>query len=263
MPGSTVTPTSARAPVGYQGSVTVTFNVGAPGTGVLTLSASGNAGDNGSYNVTVLSNGPVISLAAHDGDYRDVTKCVAACFDAVAGYSTPSYFSWDAPHSVQLVYRSSQAYATGVIQLNAWDTTTVHPVKMSLQLKHLSGTSVTFTNNSTELFFACDSTGGAIACDSTWNRLAGQFADSTLNTNDSLFTAVVRSYRADNSFKENDVPVRIFALNERNSPFGAGWTIAGFQHLYTQLDGTVVISEGNGSIALFTGGCGGNGCAFI
>ncbi len=240
------------------GTVTATYSVGAGGTGRLTVSASGRiggAGDDGYYNVTVPYNGPAVSLAPHDGDYRDVTKCVAACFDAVAGYSTPPYFSWDAPHSVHLVYRSSQAYPTGVVQVNAWDTTAVHPVKMSLQLKRQSGASMTFTNNSTELFFACDSTGGAIACDSTWNRLAGQFADSTLPTSDSLFTAVVRSYRADNSFKENDVPVRVFVVNERNSPFGAGWTIGGFQHLYTQLDGTVVITEGNGSIALFTNGC--------
>jgi len=233
-------------------NVTATYNVGAPGGGTLTLNATGNASDNGSFNVTVPSNGPVISLAPHDGDYRDVTKCVASCFDAVAGYATPPYFSWDSPHSVQLVYSSAQARPMGVVQVNAWDTTSVHPTKMSLMLKRQSGASVTFRNDSTELFFACDSTGGAFTCDSTGNRLAAQFYDSTLGTSDSAYTLVIRSYRVDQSFRDNKVPVRVFIVDESGSPFGAGWSVAGFQHLLTQLDGTIVITEGNGSIALFT-----------
>jgi len=251
-------PTSSTLPAGYSVVVTATYSVGSPGTGTVKLTAQGVSVGQGTYFITVPSNGPIISLAPHDGDYRDVTKCVANCFDAVAGYATPPYFSWDAPHSVQLVYRSAQAHPMGVVQVNAWDTTTVHPVKMSVQLKRSSGALVPFRNGSTELFFACDSTGGAVSCDSTWNRLAAQFYDSTLTTSDSAYTVVIRSYRADQTFRENNTPARIFIVNESASPFGAGWSIAGVQHLLTQPDGTIIITEGNGSIALFTpiGSCG-------
>jgi len=246
-----VSPTSANAPVGYDGTVTVTFNVGGPGTGVLTLSASGNVGDNGSYNVTILSNGPVVSTNPTNGDYRNVAKCVENCFDAVASYTTPPYFSDDVPHSVQLVYRSAQAHPLGMVQVDAVDTSSVQPVKMSIQLKRSDGTSVTFTSGSTEIFYSWVSH----PADGNVNRLAAQFdsGGSGLATGAHNYTAVVRSYRSDGSFRENDVPVRVLIANEASSPFGAGWSIAGFQQLHPQ-SGGVVITEGDGSVAYFARG---------
>jgi RHS repeat-associated protein len=249
--GVSLNPTSSTLPAGFSVSVTATFSVGAPGTGVVSLSAQGVSFNSGSYNVTVPSNGDSISTLPTNGDYRDVTKCVANCFDKVVNYTTAPYFSADLPHSVQLVYRSSQAHPMGVVQLDAKDTSSVNPVKMSIQLKRSDGTSVTFTNGSTEIFYSWVSH----PADGNINRLAAQFDSSGgLATGAHNYTAVVRSYRSDGSFRENSVPVRILIANEATSAFGAGWSMVGLQRGYLQADGSVVITEGNGSVAYFTRG---------
>ncbi len=255
--GVTLDKTGAVAPVGYHGTVTATFAAGTLGTAVLTLSAAGNASDQGSFTIVVKS--PVISLDPHDGDYRDVTKCVASCFEAVAGYSTPSYFSWDTPRSIQLLYRSAQAKPMGLVQVDVRDTSHTNPVKLSIRLQNAQGAFVTFTNNSTELFYAWT----AHPADSNVNRLAAQFDATALATGAYTYTLAVRTYRADNSFTEYTGPIRVLVVNEAASPFGAGWSIAGFQHLYTPADGSLAITEGNGSMAVFTPppNCG-SGCTF-
>jgi len=241
---TSVSPTSVSLSAGWTRTVTVTYGVGAVGTtGILRLFAIGQGSDDqGSYNVTALSNGPVISLAPHNGVYRAVAKCALDCLDMVAGYSTPPYFSRDIPHSVQLVYRSAQAKPMGMVQVDATDTTTVPPVKMSILLKRSDGTFVTFVNGSTELFYAWGT--GA-------NRLAAQFDASSLATGAYVYTVVIRSWRSDGTFRENNVSVRLLILNETNSPFGAGWSIVGLQRLYPQADGGLVITGGDGSIAYF------------
>ncbi|HYL55349.1 MAG TPA: RHS repeat-associated core domain-containing protein [Gemmatimonadales bacterium] len=164
------------------------------------------------------------------------------------------------PRSVRLNYRSAQAHAMGLIQLDAADTSSVNPVKMSIQLRAFpQGPFVTFTNGSTEMFYTWTSH----PADGNVNRLAAQFDASSLVTGAYKYTALVRSYRSDGSFRENDVPVRILIVNEANSPFGAGWSIAGFQRGYLQADSSVVITEGNGSIAYFVPGttsCNGTIC---
>jgi YD repeat-containing protein len=53
------------------------------------------------------------------------------------------------------------------------------------------------------------------------------------------------------TFEEATVPVRVLILNERASPFGAGWSLLGLQRIYAQPDGSVVIAEGDGSVAYF------------
>jgi len=200
--------------------------------------------------VSVAVNGPVVSTVQTNGDYRDVSKCIAECFDAVASYTTPPYISADVPHSVPLVYRSAQAHPMGVVQVDARDTSSVSPVRMSLQLYTPQGTWVTFTNGSTEIFYNWVSH----PADGNVNRLAAQFDASGLATGAYNYTAVVRSYRSDGGFVETDLPARVLIANEAASPFGAGWSIAGLQRGYLQTNNGVVITEGNGSIAYFARG---------
>src|SRR5207245_3568103 len=153
-------------------TVSVTYAVGSVG-GNLDLRATSTVTDLGWYVVTAAIDGPVVSQLPHNGDYRDVTKCVVGCFDAVASYSMQPYFSQDVPRSVQLVYRSSQAHPMGFVQVDATDTNSVTPVLMSILLKRSDGTFVTFTNGSTELYYRWAA--GA-------NRLAAQFDASNLAT---------------------------------------------------------------------------------
>jgi RHS repeat-associated protein len=230
---------------------TVTYSVGAPGVGVLTLNVYYGSGYSwGTYNVTALGPRPVVQVLERFQGTRQVTKCVADCFDALVGYGTRPYYSQDMPHSIQLVYRSSVAYPMAFVSVGAWDTSSVHPRKMSLRLKRSDGTFVTFTNGLTETFFACDSAGGYIACDSSSNRLAAQFNASSMSTGLSYYTVLVRTYRADESFFETQDSVYLLVENQANSPFGAGWMMAGYQRLYT-VSTSLVITDGNGSIGYF------------
>jgi len=231
--------------------VNVSYNVGAPGSGYVRLWAEGSgAFDSGTWDVLVMQPGPVISLLDYNQGYRDATRCVADCFDAVASYTTPPYYSTDIPRSVQLVYRSSHAHPIAFVNIGAWDTTAASPVKMSIQLKDAQGVNVAFTNGSTEFFFTCPSTGGYYACDSTSNRLAVQFDASNKPTGAYPYTLIVRSYGQDSTFGESQTAIRVLVDNEVNSPFGAGWTIAGYQRMYFAGDSRV-ITEGNGSIGFF------------
>ncbi len=242
----------------YGQDITINFSTGSPWTGTISLTAQGNGRtDTGSFNLGLNSYGPVVSTLPTNGDYRDVTKCAANCFDGVASYSTPPYYSQDVPRSVQLNYRSSQAHPMGVVLVDAVDTSTVPPVTMSIQLYSPQGTQVTFTNNSREIFDSCRSH----PADGNVNRLAAEFDASSLSTGAYNYIAVVRSHRSDGSFVETDVWVRILIANEVNSPLGAGWSIPGFQHGYLQSDGSVVITEGNGSIAFFA--IGGKTCGAV
>jgi RHS repeat-associated protein len=256
--GITLNKTTASLNPGLSTKVVATYSVTTIGTGRLTLTASASIGgedDSGFYNVNVTS--PVISLDPHNGDYRDVTKCVASCFDAVAGYNTPPYVSWDTPRSVQLVYRSAQAKPMGLVQVDVRDTSHTNPVKLSIRLKDAQGAFVSFTNGATELFY----TWTAHPADSNVNRLAAQFDASGLVTGAYNYTLVARTYRADASFTEYTNPIRVLVVNESTSSFGAGWSLSGFQHAYLQTgDSSLVITEGNGSIGYFArvscaGGC--------
>lgn len=237
--------------------VYVTFSVGAVGNPYelesVTLAREGYAEQSGSFYVYIEPHGPAISLADHQTS-RDVSKCVADCFDAVASYSTPAYYSLDQPRSVQLVYRSSLARPMGFVSVRAWDTTAVYPTKMSIKLKRADGTFETFTNGSQEFFFACSSAGGNYACDSTTNRLAVQFDASTKPTGAYDYTLIVRSHRASGTppFYETTTTVRVLIQNESSSPFGAGWTVAGYQRVHF-VGWDVVITDGNGSISFFAG----------
>lgn len=246
--GVTLSQTSASLAAGAWTTVTATYSVTTIGTGRLTLTASATTGsesDNGYYNVNVSS--LVLSLAPHNGDYLDVTKCVAGCFDATAGYSAAPYVSWDRLHSVQLIYRYTQAAPQGLVQVNMRDTSSTPDTTMSIRLKDSHGAYVTFAGGSTEIFYAWT----AHPADSNVNRLAAVFDATPLPTGAYNDTVVVRAYKRDGSFLEYGAPVRILIVNEAGSPFGAGWSIVGFQRLYLQADGSVVITEGNGSIAYF------------
>lgn len=234
---------------GLTKNITVTYSTSAPQLGTLNLKATGSGGnDTGYFRITVQdSTGPTsssisINSAPQNGEYLDVSRCVASCFDAVLSYSTPAYLSLDISRGVALVYRSAQAKLLGVVQVDATDTSTSQPIKMSIRLKRPDGSFVTFTTGSTEIFYQ---TGPGA------NRLAAQFDATAFATGAYKYTAVARSWFAGGSFNEATAPVRVFIVNETASPFGWGWSLVGLEKLYFQSDGSVVLVEGNGSAALF------------
>ena len=99
--------------------VQVTYSTYSPGTGTPLLYAfcdSCSFSYQGGPSITVQGGGPLLLTLPTNGDYRDVSKCVANCFDAVASYSTAPYYSADVPRSVQLTYRSAQVHPMGVVR---------------------------------------------------------------------------------------------------------------------------------------------------
>jgi RHS repeat-associated protein len=240
--------------------VDVVISTGAPQIGRVSLTAWGAGGSDGGYSTITVqdsssqptSSSISINPTSHNGDYRDVKKCLASCFDASVSATTAPYFSMDAPRSVTLLYRSSQAKPMGFVQVDATDNTSPAPDTMSIRLKRPDGSWVTFTNGSPEIFYI----GG-----SGTSRLAAQFDASSLATGVNRYTVVARSWR-DGSFQEATYPIRVLITNEQNSPFGWGWSIPGFQQLYVQTDGSVVITEGDGSIGFFEIDVCGSACLF-
>lgn len=232
-------------------NVTVTYDVGAEGAGTITVERSGYGCDQcGTADITILGvHGPMITIPDYHDRMRDVTRCVVDCFDAVASYSTPPYFSNDQPRSVQLLYRSSLARPNVFLNIAAWDTTATYPLKMSVRLHDAAGFPLNFTNGAPEFFFSCPQS-GYLACDSTSNRLGVQLANSAFNTGAYTYTLIVRSHRSGGTFVESSRKIRLVVRNESASPFGAGWFVGGYQRLHTYGD-SLLITDGNGGIGFF------------
>jgi len=161
----------------------------------------------------------------------------------VLSYATPAYTSLDAARSVTLTYSRAQATAVATVQVDATDISVEAPSKMSLLLRRPDQTWVTFTNNSTEVFFQ-SGTGTT--------RLAAQVDMSGLSTGAYDYTVVVRSWWADGSFLESTSPIELLVLRENLSPYGYGWSIAGLQRV-TPTSAGAVVTNGDGSVAFFAG----------
>lgn len=185
---------------------------------------------------------PVISTSPYNGENRDVSFCVAQCFDVVQGYATPAYISMDTPRSATLVYRSSQADPRPVVQVDARDDSPTPASKMSIGLKRPDGSWVNLTSGATEVYYQ-RGTGDS--------RMAAQFDASILATGAYDYTVVVRSWWPDGTMREATSALKVLILNEKDSEFGWGWSLAGLERVYEQVDGAVVLTGGNGSISRF------------
>ncbi len=163
-------------------------------------------------------------------------------FDAVLAHTTPAYVSLDQPRAVTLLYSSAQAEPRPLVQVDATPAAGEVPEKLSISLRDASGTRVRLANGSTENFYAAGS--------GQTQRLAAQLDASALPTGAYTYTVAVRSWQG-RRFAEASAPVRVLVVNERQSPFGAGWSLPGLQRLHVQADSSVVITEGDGSAAYF------------
>lgn len=225
---------------------TATYDVGSPGIGTITVTAVHSMGsiDN---TLTVTIPQPtqplVLDLSPHNAENLSPAACVAGCFDARVGYTTPAYISLDVPRSVTLMHSQAQARAMGFVQVDVTDTTTTPGVKMSIRLRRPDSTWVTFTTGSQEIHYASGS--GP-------NRLAAQFDATALATGARDYRLHVRSWSSGGVLlRESSTPVRLLVLNEKDSEFGWGWSMPGLQRLYEQTDGAIVLTEGDGTIRRF------------
>lgn len=244
--------------------VYVSSTAGGIGTsGTLTLRATNGALaapanlDSASVPVNV-PYAPSVSGAAQNGEHRSAALCAVGCFDVHAAYSTPSYTSLDVERSLTLWYSSAQAAPIATVLMDMSDGSQPAPQKLSLQLNGPVGStahSVAFTNGSAELFFQYPTySPNALA---PLLRLAGQFDATSMATGAYSYTATLSSYWTSgldsNTIKSSTAAAGVLVVNERTSPYGAGWTVAGVQHVYSGTDSlSAVITDGAGDVAKFT-----------
>jgi RHS repeat-associated protein len=176
---------------------------------------------------------PVVSLSPHNLTFRDATQSASTL-----GYSTPAYVSRDAARSVTLMYSSGQAAPTGYVQVEVTDNSTDLPAKMSILVRNAQGAAVT-----NEIFYA-----GANGT----SRMAAQWDASSLATGAYDYSVVVRTYWSDGTYNEAAaVAARVLIVNERNSPYGSGWSVAGIPQIYNAQSGDFVVLEESGTVKYF------------
>jgi RHS repeat-associated protein len=250
----TRSPTSVFLPSGASTTITASFTGGAAaGTGTITLAAKNTSGttlasSSVSVTVTAAPTGPTVSTSPHRGDMRDVSQCVADCFEATLAYTTPAYISLDVPRSVTLLYRSGRAKPMGRLALDVSDGNTA-VTSFHLQLTDPNGSYLTFSNGTTSLFFTRNTASGHPT------RIVAEFDATSILTSAQLYTAYVTSYAGGTAGVTGSVAVRIIVVNDTDSPYGAGVDVVGLQRLSSNQTGGVVVTDGAGSASFFAGSC--------
>jgi RHS repeat-associated protein len=186
---------------------------------------------------------PVVSTAPMNEGYRRAALEALAGFENVITYTSPGFVFKDAPLDLTFVYRSGSAKPRILVQADVYPPAgAAAPDKYSMKVQLPGGAFATFLNtNTTEMFWT-----GATAT----RRLAGVIDASSMSTGAHDLTLLVRSHYG-LTVEEKSKTVRALVVNESNNPIGRGWSIAGFQHAYEQTDGSVLITEGDGSAIYF------------
>lgn len=242
---SSVSPASKQLANGASAPITVTYAVGAPGTGTFQLKAHGTQGpgtaaDSGSVSVTI--GVPIVALAGLRFDDQDLARCAVSCFQFGHAQSTVPYFSFGAPQAVALVYRQEHNVTQPFIHVDVQQPTGgTLPTKWWLQAT-LSGAQVTFANGETVLKFS----GGASQV-----RLGGQLNRVTgRNTGVYPLNITVTAEFAGGVTTQTVIPSSLTIVEDMSSPIAQGWTLGGVQHLYLQ-SGSPLATDGFGSAVYF------------
>jgi RHS repeat-associated protein len=247
---------AALAP-GQATPVTVNYTIAASGSGELRLTAVqtnvSTVTDSGSYQLSVAATPGTftIDLSPHNAENLNFSQ-----FSAELDYSTPSYVSFGAEHSVKLYYSSAQAAPSALVQVNVDDSSPAPPEQYSIRLYTLDGAPVLLTNGGYENFYR-----GAAGM----TRLAAQ-ADVPAGYPTGAYdlAVVVRKWRGGQVYAQSASPVRVLAVDERGSAVGPGWTIGSVQKIHVQGDGSLVVTSGLGSVHYYArpAGCG-TPCTFL
>jgi RHS repeat-associated protein len=203
---------------------------------------------NASLIAPTVSTAPSVSIAPQGLERRDVSLCIADCFESTLSYSTPAYVSRDVPRSVTLLYRSGRALPFGKVELDVTDATASTGWTFRLQLRDPSGTFVTFSNGTQAVYFARKSVGAT--------RVAAQFDASTIPTSARVYTAEVTSFDpAGTATGTTPVLLRVLIINDQASVFGAGVDVVGLQRMTFNQPSGVMVTDGTGSASFFYGSC--------
>jgi RHS repeat-associated protein len=189
------------------------------------------------FRYTATQAAPVLSLVPTNQDWL-----VRSPSEATAAYATPAYFSRDNARGVVLTYATGRASPVAFVQVDASDYSNTPPSQMTLWVLDSNGAKVTGLNGSTTNVY--------VSGNGT-SRLGLRFSTASLPTGVYSYTAVVRSYWPDGSFQETSSPVRVMVVNDYDSPYGAGWYVAGLQRIFGQANSNLLVDNGDGTVGFF------------
>lgn len=239
-----VNPASLALAGGTQATVSVSYNVGAAGSGQLWVRAAGSASDTGHYVITI--GAPVVDASPYNWAKQDYGRCAEACFAATYAQGTVPYVSRDAPRNVVLVYNGDRLNPKPFVHVNVSpDPGTAAPSEYRLQVK-VNGAFVTFVNGEQLLRFAYP---GAFPA-----RIGGQWTSALATGSYPMEIHVTGLYGA--VLRTNVTTTTLIQVNETTAPIAKGWTLGGIQRAFTTSAG-VLITEGDGSAVHFTSAGGG------
>ncbi|HEX6041486.1 RHS repeat-associated core domain-containing protein [Longimicrobium sp.] len=181
-----------------------------------------------------------INTSVHRVEARNLATC-DGCSETVMTYSIPAWSSVDRENTVTLFYSTHQADPRGFVDVEVNDTGTDPAPTMTMQVQDALGALVTLDNGTTTQHYR---TGAGIS------RLAASWPAADKATGMYTYTLIIRSLWPDGDSRESRATVKVPIVNEQNSPFGVGVTIAGYERVHAQADGAL-ITDGAGGIQWF------------
>jgi YD repeat-containing protein len=231
------------------------YAVGAAGTahkGTLVAKAtSGAVSDTGYVVVPIRVPGaPIVNFTYWLDSLQPLDRCAASCFAAVYSQSTVPYFTLDAARGVTLVYHGDRMGANTFVLLDVQPDVAfgTNPSEYKLGIK-FGSIQYPFVNGDTILRFLYPTSNGTQP-----HRLGGQFkTDSISNFGHGVvfpmeIQVTSRISGTDYTYRH---ATRYLSVNEVVSPIARGWTVAGVQRAWIQSDGSLMITDGTGSVVYF------------
>ncbi|HEX5438979.1 MAG TPA: RHS repeat-associated core domain-containing protein [Gemmatimonadaceae bacterium] len=255
------TPSASQVTLGGNASTTVSVSYVASlagGSGTVGLKAthirSGAVTSSATAPVAEDRTPAVVATDVYSLDYDNTALCAVSCFNATASYTTPAYTSLDIARAVTLSYSSATAAPRPVVQVGVTDPSATPADQYIVQLKEPDGNFLSFANGANAMVFATGDTA---------EQLAVQL-DPTAPPATKAYpvTLIVTSrWTVDTVTEEALVPLRLLVDNEQASPYGAGWSIAGLQHL-TFTGDSILLTDGTGSAYYFQPPSCPSGCSY-
>ncbi len=243
-PAAAITlPNSDNLPVG---AFTDIWSVD-PVTGIGTIVGVGTVATAGTITGTVPTGGLVFAVprppavvAAADENADNRRPTTLADGNLFMSISLPSYRSLEQDRSQTFVYNSTSAAPTPIVAAEITfpaDSGLPPLVSGRLEVGGVTVAGPIFTSTSDPAPLAAGDT----------IRQALQFPGQDLTTGAYPYRYVTTStYACSTVGAATDG--RVLVNNETDSPFGSGWTLDGLERLFIQDDGTLVLSEGDGTL---------------
>jgi hypothetical protein len=230
----------------FEGGVTIVGRGVVSADGAVITTVSGGLTQSGYFTMAPV---PPATAASADHNADNVTPTALNDGNFATTYTLPSYNSLGEDRALTFVYNSTAASPEPIV---AGDATLLEVtgvpglVQSRLEVGGVDVSGAVYTSTSQPA-----QTGDSISetADETI-RQALSFDAASLATGTYPYR-LSSAGRYGCSSIAGETTGRVLVQNEIESPFGAGWTLAGLQRLHIQEDGRLVLTEGDGSALSF------------